>query len=93
MLDWSDEQCGKSTEILLARMAKRTLWMDWNGIKLECAYEYTPEEKETRVDPGTPECFDLISALTSTGFDLLDYGGEIYNDIADAAYQEFRGEA
>jgi hypothetical protein len=39
-----------------------------------------------------PEGFELRSALTWTGFDLLEYGGEIYNDISDAAYAVFKGE-
>jgi hypothetical protein len=94
MLDWSDEQCDRSAAILLARMTKRpkVLSLDWNGIPLECEYQYTPAEKETRTDPGEPECFELISALTWTCFDLLEYGGEIYNDISDAAYAAFKGE-
>jgi hypothetical protein len=95
MLDWSDEQCDRSAAILLARMTDRpmkVLYIDWNGIPLACEYEYTPAERETRTDPGAPECFELISALTWTGFDLLEYGGEIYNDISDAAHAVFKGE-
>jgi hypothetical protein len=94
MLDWSDEQCDRSAAILLARMKRpKVLGITWNGIPLECAYEYTPAERETRTDPSVPECFELIAALTWTGFDLLEYGGEIYNDISDAAYVAFKGES
>lgn len=44
----------------------------WNGIPLECEYEYTPAERGTRIDPPIPEQWEVVEARTVTGFDMVN---------------------
>ena len=68
--------------------------INWNGIQLKCEYEYEPEEKATRTDPGCEEYFAVVSAKTPSGFDLVhEYGGvtmmkHITESVREALIQE-----
>jgi hypothetical protein len=53
-----------------AKMKKISI--NWNGIPLDCEYEYTPAERGTRIDPPIPEQWEVIEARTFTGFDLVN---------------------
>ena len=46
--------------------------INWNGIPLECEYEYTPAERGTQIDPPIPEQWEVVEARTVTGFDILN---------------------
>jgi hypothetical protein len=90
MLDWSDRNCDRSAVILLARIeGVPSVLIDWNGIPLECGYEWEEEEPGTMVDPWTPEYFAVVSAVTAGGVDLMhEYEGErICDDITLAVKQ------
>jgi len=90
MLDWSDGNCDRSAVILLARIeGVPSALIDWNGIPLECGYEWEEEEPGTMVDPWTPEYFAVVSAVTMGGVDLMhEYEGErICDDITLAVKQ------
>jgi hypothetical protein len=67
--------------------------INWNGIPLDCQYEYTPAEPGTRIDPPEPEWFEVSSALTTAGVDLMhEYEGDkITFDIVKAVRQHLEG--
>jgi len=46
--------------------------INWNGIPLDCEYEYTPEEPGTQIDPPIPEQWEVVEARTVTGFDMVN---------------------
>jgi hypothetical protein len=45
--------------------------INWNGIPLECKYEYTPGEPGTRIDPPVQEHWEVTEARTVIGYDML----------------------
>lgn len=74
MLNWDDNNCDKSAATLLARIEGRTrkISINWNGIPIECEYEYTPAEPGTQIDPPIPEQWEVVEARTVTGFDMVN---------------------
>ena len=55
--------------------------INWNGIPLECEYEYTPAEPGTRVDPPVQEHWEVTEARTVTGFDIVNEYPDTHDSI------------
>jgi len=48
-------------------MSRATI--DYRGVTLTCTYEYTPEERETRVHPGHPAIAEMTACVVG-GVDI-----------------------
>ena len=55
--------------------------INWNGVPLECEYEYTPAEPGTRIDPPIPEQWEVTEARTVTGFDIVNEYPDTHDSI------------
>lgn len=60
------------------------------GVQMVCAYDYSPAERETRIDPGQPEVAELYECKVG-GIDIVDMLSAEQRDAIESLILEGRG--